>query len=57
MKKNKKAPVAYEIDKKKRKEWGINPVTRVKEDERLSVKKRRQDDNKNIKRFYIDEYN
>ena len=34
MKKENKASVAYEINKKIRRSWDINPVTRIKEDER-----------------------
>ena len=46
---------AYYVQKQMRKSWGINPVTRIKEDERRNMKKRRQDIKNEIKRFKTDE--
>ena len=37
-----------------RRDWKINPVTRIKEDDRRDNKKRRQKTKKEIKRFDID---
>ncbi len=56
MKNIKKASVAYEINKKIRRSWDMNPVTRIKEDDRLNKKKRRQIDKDEITRFKIDGY-
>lgn len=55
MKKTKKASRAIEINKKLRRTWDIRPVTKIKLDERCDIKKRRQNDNEEIKRFNIDE--
>ena len=53
MKNGNKAVKAYEINKKLRKSWDINPVTRIKEDERRNKKKMRQKNKNEIKRFNI----
>ncbi len=57
MKNKKKALEAYQINKKIRRSWDLNPVTKVEPNEKRSHKKRRQKENKEIKRFNIDEFN
>lgn len=57
MKKEKTNSKAYEINKKLRRKWNINPVTKIKEDDRINEKKRRQNEKKEITRFNIDESN
>lgn len=57
MKKANKATRAYEINKKMRRSWDINPVTRIKEDDRRNKKKRRRQDKQEVMRFNINGFN
>jgi hypothetical protein len=57
MKKSNKASMAYEINKKMRRSWDMNPVTRIKEDNRRNKKRRRQNEKKEVMRFNINGFN
>ena len=57
MKDKNRASKAVEINSKIRRNWDINPVTKIKEDVRLNKKNVRRNEKKEIKRFIIDEFN
>ena len=56
MKSNKEISSAVKINKSIRRSWDINPITRVKENEKHDNKKRRNNEKKEIKRFYTDDF-
>ena len=49
MKVKEKNSKAYEINKKIRRQWAINPITRIKQNDKRDTKKRRQKENTMIK--------
>ena len=56
MKSKKEISSAVKINKSIRRSWDINPVTRVKENEKRNIKKRRNKEKNEIMRFYTDEF-